>query len=124
MSASPLPRAKPTTRSAGRAGRTGSGERSPRTMLRGIATVIGLAGFVSPVVYLILIFMPGYAVRELKLEQTVPMLSTLISSALLVLLLVMGIGMTLLMLRPVRSAISQWIWPSKTAGWDRWPAEA
>ena len=59
-----------------------------RQTLRGIATVIGLAGFVSPVVYLILIFMPGYAVRELGLEQTVPMLSTLISSALLVLLLV------------------------------------
>ena len=57
-------------------------------MLRAIATVIGLAGFVSPVVYLILIFMPGYAVRELKLEQTVPMLSTLIASTLLVLLLV------------------------------------
>ena len=59
-----------------------------RQTLRGIATVIGLAGFVSPVVYLILIFMPGYAVRELGLEQTVPMLSTLLSSALLVLLLV------------------------------------
>lgn len=59
-----------------------------RHTLRGIAIVIGLAGFVSPVVYLILIFMPGYAVRELGLEQTVPMLSTLISSALLVLLLV------------------------------------
>jgi MHS family proline/betaine transporter-like MFS transporter len=59
-----------------------------RQMLRGIATVVGLAGFVSPVVYLILIFMPGYAVRELKLETTVPMLSTLISSTLLVLLLV------------------------------------
>jgi MHS family proline/betaine transporter-like MFS transporter len=59
----------------------------PQT-LRGIATVIGLAGFVSPVVYLILIFMPGYAVRELKLDRTTPMLSTLIASALLVLLLV------------------------------------
>jgi MFS transporter, MHS family, proline/betaine transporter len=59
-----------------------------RQTLRGIATVIGLAGFVSPVVYLILIFMPGYAMRELRLEQTVPMLSTLIASALLVLLLV------------------------------------
>ena len=61
---------------------------SARHTLRGIAIVIGLAGFVSPVVYLILIFMPGYAARELGLEQTVPMLSTLISSALLVLLLV------------------------------------
>ena len=61
---------------------------SARQTLRGIATVIGLAGFSSPVVYLILIFMPSYAVRELKLEQTVPALSTLISSTLLVLLLV------------------------------------
>lgn len=59
-----------------------------RQTMRGIAIVIGVAGFSAPVVYLILIFMPGYAVRELKLEQTVPMLSTLISSALLVLLLV------------------------------------
>ncbi len=59
-----------------------------RQTLRGIATVIGLAGFASPVVYLTLIFMPGYAVRELRLEQAVPMLSTLISSTLLVLLLV------------------------------------
>ena len=59
-----------------------------RQMLRGIATVIGLAGFTAPVFYLILIFMPGYAVRELSLEQSVPMLSTLIASTLLVLLLV------------------------------------
>jgi MFS transporter, MHS family, proline/betaine transporter len=59
-----------------------------RQTLRGIATVIGLAGFASPVVYLILIFMPGYAVRELGLEQTVPMLSTLVASTLLVMLLV------------------------------------
>ena len=56
--------------------------------LRGIATVIGLMAFSAPVIYLILIFMPGYAVRELRLEQTVPMLSTSISSTLLVLLLV------------------------------------
>ena len=59
-----------------------------RQMLRAIATVIGLMAFSAPVIYLILIFMPGFAVRELKLEQTVPMLSTLISSTLLVLLLV------------------------------------
>jgi MFS transporter, MHS family, proline/betaine transporter len=59
-----------------------------RQTLRGIVTVIGLAGFASPVFFLILIFMPGYAVRELGLEQTVPMLSTLIASTLLVLLLV------------------------------------
>ena len=61
---------------------------SARQTLRGIAAVIGLAGFVSPVVYLILIFMPGFAVRELGLEQRVPMLSTLISSLLLVALMV------------------------------------
>lgn len=59
-----------------------------RQTMRGIATVIGVTGFSAPVVYLILIFMPAYAVRELKLEQTIPMLSTLLSSALLVLLLV------------------------------------
>jgi MFS family permease len=59
-----------------------------RQTLRGIGTVIGLAGFASPVVYLILIFMPGYAVRELGLPQTVPMVSTLVASMLLVLLLV------------------------------------
>jgi MFS transporter, MHS family, proline/betaine transporter len=59
-----------------------------RQMIRGIATVIGLAGFTSPVFYLILVFMPGYAVRELGLEQSVPMLSTFIASSLLVLLLV------------------------------------
>lgn len=59
-----------------------------RQMLRAIATVIGLMAFSAPVIYLLLIFMPGYAVRELKLEQTVPMLSTLISSTLLVVLLV------------------------------------
>lgn len=59
-----------------------------RQTLLGIAAVIGVTAFSSPVVYLILIFMPGYAVRELKLEPTVPMLSTLISSMLLVLLLV------------------------------------
>lgn len=59
-----------------------------RQTLRGIVTMIGLAGFGSPVVYLILIFMPGYAVRELGLPQRVPMLSTLIASMLLVLLLV------------------------------------
>ena len=61
---------------------------SARQTLRGIGTVIGLAAFSAPVVYLILIFMPGYAVRELGLEATVPMLSTLVASALLVLLLV------------------------------------
>ena len=59
-----------------------------RRTLRGIATMIGLAGFASPVVYLILIFMPGFAVRELGLPQTTPMFSTLIASLLLVLLLV------------------------------------
>jgi MFS transporter, MHS family, proline/betaine transporter len=61
---------------------------SVRPMLRGIATIIGLAGFSSPVVYLILIFMPSYAVRELSLPQKVPMLSTLVASVLLVSLLV------------------------------------
>jgi MHS family proline/betaine transporter-like MFS transporter len=59
-----------------------------RVTLRGIATVIGLAGFASPVVYLILIFMPGYAVRELGLERTTPMVSTLIACVLLVVLMV------------------------------------
>jgi len=59
-----------------------------RRTLRGVATVVGMAGFASPVVYLILIFMPGYAVRELGLPQTTPMLSTLIASVLLVSLLV------------------------------------
>ena len=59
-----------------------------RTTLRGIFTVIGMAGFSAPVVYLILIFMPDYAARELKLEQSVPLLSTLIASTLLVFLLV------------------------------------
>jgi MHS family proline/betaine transporter-like MFS transporter len=59
-----------------------------RRTVRGIATLVGLAGFASPVVYLILIFMPGYAVRELGMEQTTPMLSTLIASTLLVMLLV------------------------------------
>lgn len=59
-----------------------------RQTLRGIATLIGLAGFGSPMVYLILIFMPSYAVRELGLPQKLPMLSTLIASMLLVLLLV------------------------------------
>lgn len=62
--------------------------RMARQTMRGIATFIGLSGFVSPVVYLILIFMPSYAVRELKLEQNVPMLSTFMASALLVILLV------------------------------------
>jgi MFS transporter, MHS family, proline/betaine transporter len=57
-------------------------------MLRGIATIIGLAGFSSPLVYLILIFMPSYAVRELGLPQQVPMLSTLVASVLLMSLLV------------------------------------
>src|SRR5207253_9312755 len=61
---------------------------SARQTLRGVTTVPGLAGFSSPVVYLILIFMPAYAVRELSLPQRVPMLSTLIASVLLVLLLV------------------------------------
>ncbi len=59
-----------------------------RETLRGIAVVIGLGGFVSPVVYLILIFMPGYAVRELGLDENLPRLSTLIASTLLVVLLV------------------------------------
>jgi MHS family proline/betaine transporter-like MFS transporter len=59
-----------------------------RQTLRGITTVTGLAGFSSPVVYLILIFMPAYAVRELSLPQRMPMLSTLIASVLLVLLVV------------------------------------
>jgi MHS family proline/betaine transporter-like MFS transporter len=57
-------------------------------MLRGSVTIVGLAGFSAPLVYLTLIFMPGYAVRELGLPQKVPMLSTLIASTLLVLLLV------------------------------------
>ena len=61
---------------------------SARQTLRGIGTMIGLAAFSAPVVYLILIFMPGYAVRELGLRKTTPMLSTLVASALLVLLLV------------------------------------
>ena len=59
-----------------------------RQTLRGIATVIGVMGFSAPVIYLILIFMPGYAVRELKMEKIAPMLSTLVASLLLVLLLV------------------------------------
>src|SRR5258708_10087873 len=63
-------------------------EGEARQMTSGIMIVIGLAGFSSPVFYLILIFMPAYAVRELGLEQTVPMLSTFIASVLLVLLLV------------------------------------
>ncbi len=63
-------------------------EHDARETVRGIATVTGLAGFSAPIVYLILIFMPGYAVRELGLEQQVSMLSTLVASSLLVLLLV------------------------------------
>src|SRR5258706_14183182 len=63
-------------------------EHAARETLRGIAPVTGLAGFSAPIVYLILIFMPGYAVRELGLEQQVSMLSTLVASSLLVLLLV------------------------------------
>ena len=59
-----------------------------RQTLRGIATVIGVMGFSAPVIYLILIFMPGYAVRELNMEKLTPMLSTLIASTLLVLMLV------------------------------------
>lgn len=59
-----------------------------RQAWRGIVTMIGLAGFASPVVYLILIFMPAFAVRELALAPQVPMLSTLMASLLLVALLV------------------------------------
>jgi MHS family proline/betaine transporter-like MFS transporter len=59
-----------------------------RETLRGIATVVGMAGFSSPLIYLLLIFMPGFAVRELGLDKTAPMISTLIASVLLVLLLV------------------------------------
>jgi MHS family proline/betaine transporter-like MFS transporter len=55
-----------------------------RGTLNGIGVVIGLCGFASPVVYLILIFMPGYAARELGMGQTVPMVSTLDASTLLV----------------------------------------
>ena len=66
----------------------GAREGDTRRTVRGIFTVIGLAGFSAPLVYLILIFMPGYAVRELGLPQTVPMLATVISSSLLVLLMV------------------------------------
>jgi len=70
------------------AGAVAAPAHSARQTLRGIATITGLAGFSSPVVYLILIFMPAYAVRELGLPQRTPMLSTLIASVLLVLLLV------------------------------------
>jgi MFS family permease len=59
-----------------------------RTTLRGIATVIGMADSPPRSCTSILIFMPDYAVRELQLEQAVPLLSTLIASTLLVLLLV------------------------------------
>ena len=75
--------ARKSARTASVAAPAADGE--ARQMLRAIATVIGLMAFSAPVIYLILIFMPGYAVRELKLAQTVPMLSTLISSTLLVL---------------------------------------
>jgi MHS family proline/betaine transporter-like MFS transporter len=68
------------------ASHAGAGE--ARQMVRGMLKVIGLAAFSSPVFYLILVFMPGYAVRELGLEQSVPMLSTFIASLVLVALLV------------------------------------
>lgn len=58
------------------------------SMLRGIFSMIGLAAFGSSVVYLVLIFMPGYAARELAMPQKVTMLSTFLASTLLVLLLV------------------------------------
>ena len=53
-----------------------------------VLKLIALGGFGSPVVYLILIFMPTYATRELGLAPTVPRLSTFIASIVLVVLLV------------------------------------
>jgi MHS family proline/betaine transporter-like MFS transporter len=60
-------------------------------LLRGIATMIGLAGFASPVVYLMLVFMPTQAAAQFGLPEKAAMLSTTIAIlVLLALLLPMG----------------------------------
>jgi MFS transporter, MHS family, proline/betaine transporter len=53
-----------------------------------VLKLVGLGGFGSSVIYLVLIFMPSYATRELHLPEQIPRLSTFVASAILVALLV------------------------------------
>lgn len=60
-------------------------------LLRGIMTMIGLAGFASPVVYLILVFMPTQSTAYFGVRSGEAMLSTTVAlTFLMVLLLPMG----------------------------------
>lgn len=60
-------------------------------LMGGIATMVGLAGFASPVVYLMLVFMPTQAAAQFGLSAKTAMLSTTIAIVvLLTLLLPMG----------------------------------
>jgi MHS family proline/betaine transporter-like MFS transporter len=61
---------------------------SLRGNVLGVVRLIGLGGFGSPVVYLVLIFMPSYAKRELNMPADLPSLSTMIACLVLVAMLV------------------------------------
>lgn len=56
-------------------------------LIRGIATMIGLSGFASPVVYLILVFMPTQATDYFGVNAKAAMTSTTIALVLLLMLL-------------------------------------
>lgn len=59
-----------------------------REAVVGILKLTALSGFASPVVYLILVFMPGYATQELGLPMALPRVSTFVACLVLVALVV------------------------------------